>query len=135
VVLGVWLLWGRKPVGAWAAAVATFGCFAGTSLYLGWEGQTSCGCFGNFSVHPWYAFGIDLAALAALLLGRPDLRFLWERSRSDWSRLLWRGACGLAGVAAVLGLLAGVAFLRFGSVGAALAALRGEEVSVRPTLV
>src|SRR5262245_11117104 len=43
IVLGVWLLWGIKPVGAWAAAVATFACFAGVSFYLGWEGQTSCG--------------------------------------------------------------------------------------------
>lgn len=134
-VLGVWLLWGIKPVGAWTVAVATFACFAGVSLYLGWEGQTSCGCFGSFSVNPWYALAVDLAALTALLIGRPDIRLLWERSRSDWSRLLWRGACGLAGVTAVLGLLAGAAFLHFGSVGAALAALRGEEVSVRPALV
>src|SRR5438128_390217 len=39
------------------------------------------------------------------------------------------------GGAVVLGLLAGAGLLRFGSVGAALAALRGEEVSVRPSLV
>lgn len=31
----------------------------------------SCGCFGRFSPNPWYAFGIDCAALVALLSCKP----------------------------------------------------------------
>lgn len=72
IFLAVWLLWGRQPLGSWATALAVFTIFAAVSAYQGWIGRASCGCFGRLSVSPWYAFGIDLAVLIALIVGRPD---------------------------------------------------------------
>ena len=74
IFLAVWLLWGRLPLGSWATALGVFTVFAGVSAYQGWIGRASCGCFGQLSVSPWYAFGIDVAVLLALMLGRPDLQ-------------------------------------------------------------
>lgn len=135
IFLGVWLLWGKHPVGAWVVALLVFTGFAAVSGYLGWAGQPSCGCFGKLSVSPWYAFGIDLAALVALLVARPDLALLREKGRPSLARVLATAAFGLLSVIAVFGMLAGLAALRFGSPEAALAYFRGELVSVRPRLV
>jgi hypothetical protein len=83
VFLGVWLLSGRRPLGAWLLALVTFSGFAVVSFYQGWIGQTSCGCMGQLvTLSPWYALGIDLVAITALLLARPDLKLLWGKPRS-----------------------------------------------------
>src|SRR2546423_6451670 len=46
IVLGLWLLSGAYPLGAWVAALGKFVAFAGVSGYLGAVGVASCGCFG-----------------------------------------------------------------------------------------
>src|SRR5207244_1575534 len=76
ILLGLWLLSGKSPIGSWLVAIAGFASFGAVSFYLGWIGQASCGCFGQLSVSPWYAFGIDLVAILALLVGQPDLKQL-----------------------------------------------------------
>jgi hypothetical protein len=131
--LAVWLLWGVRPQGAWIAALLAFLCFAGASLYLGWIGQGSCGCFGNLvPVSPWYTLAGDLAAVALLLLSRPPLK------RPDatlapvvqgWLRSV---LSGLLGVVVLLGLFTALGSLLFGSPGEALAYIRGERLSIRP---
>jgi hypothetical protein len=73
VVLGVWLLWGRNPISSWISALVTFTSFTIVSFYLGWLGQSSCGCFGALSIHPWYAFCVDMAAVLTLLASKPGL--------------------------------------------------------------
>ena len=73
VFLAVWLLSGKAPAASWLVALSAFVYFAVVSLFLGWVGQASCGCFGRLSVSPWYAFGLDLLILAALIWGRPNL--------------------------------------------------------------
>jgi hypothetical protein len=135
VLLGLWLLWGRHPIGAWLTTLAAFTVFAGASFYLAWIGQSSCGCFGRLSVSPWYSFAIDLAALAALLVGRPDLQPLHQQPRQTLSGAVLLIGKGLAGPTAVLGLLAGLALYHFGSLSSALAYLRGEQLWIEPRLV
>ncbi|MBY0231244.1 MAG: hypothetical protein K2W96_18335, partial [Gemmataceae bacterium] len=122
--LGVWLLWGGAA--AWSLAVLTFLAFAGVSLHLGMIGQASCGCFGSVKASPWAAFGVDVAALALLAVGRPD----WKKEK-----LGWRGLAVVAGGAvALLGVLWVVAVAAFGSVEKALAVLRHERVRVTPSV-
>jgi hypothetical protein len=135
VFLALWLLSGRNPIGSWLLSLTAFTAFAGVNAYLGWIGQASCGCFGRLAVNPWYVFALDVGILVALVAARPDLGPLWANPRAAVSRVLAPAALGLAGVAAVLGVLAGVAYLGFGSPDAALAYLRGERISVRPWLV
>ena len=72
IILGVWLLSGHNPVGAWFAALFTFLTFAGVSLHLGMIGQASCGCFGTLKASPWHAFTVDVMALVLLGIVRPD---------------------------------------------------------------
>jgi hypothetical protein len=55
-ILGLWLLSGWWPRASWAATLVFFGILAGTSFYLGWAGQSSCGCFGRVRVSPWLTF-------------------------------------------------------------------------------
>ncbi len=132
--LAAWLLWGKRPLGSWAAAICAFSIFACVSFYQGWIGRASCGCFGQLSVSPWYAFGIDLAVLLALILGRPDLdavrRQPWRLLTSTLPTLY-----GLGGAVVILASLAGLASWLYGSPDAALAHLRGETISLYPRLV
>ncbi len=126
LVLGVWLLSGAQRALAWLAASLTFLAFAGVSAYLGWAGVGSCGCLGAVRVSPWYAFGVDVAALALLTLGRP-------RFDVDFRGVL-RGTAPIAlGTIVVLGAVAGISSIIFGSPSAALARFRGESITVEPT--
>ena len=134
IVLGLWLLSGRRPLGAWVAAVLTFSAFAVVSASLGLIGQASCGCFGAVEASPWVAFGIDGAALVLLGTSRPDFRGAYQSARGRWGRMVVRefGTVAVA-VASCAGII-GCTSLAFGSPEAALARLRGESVSVRPSI-
>jgi hypothetical protein len=134
IFLAVWLLWGKQPLGSWATALGVFTIFAGVSAYQGWIGRASCGCFGRLPVSPWYAFGIDVAVLLALLLGRPDLDAVRKQPRRMLMDLL-PAVYGLGGAVAILVTLAGLASWLFGSPDAALARIRGERISLYPRLV
>jgi hypothetical protein len=130
--LGVWLLSGKQPAGAWVIVLATFIAFSGVTFYQGMIGQASCGCAGRIvTINPWVAFTVDLAAVAALLLARPDLKPLWEQ-RGAIARY---GSCALGGYLLLAGSLAAFAHLQYGSIDAALAKLRNERLSVSPSLV
>jgi hypothetical protein len=134
LLLGLWLISGMYAIGSWLAAVLTFGGFAAASFYMGWVGQSSCGCLGRVAVNPWFAFVLDLVVLAVLLVGRPDLTSLRESPRGSLTAVL-PIACVAAGIALLSGLLFILAYLGFGSVPAAIAHFRGERVTVRPRLV
>jgi len=133
IFLAAWLLWGNHPLGSWATALIVFTIFAIVSAYQGWIGRASCGCFGRLSVSPWYAFGIDLTVLLALILGRPDLQEARQSRRILTS--LRPVLFGMGGAILVLGSLAGLGSLVYGSPDAALAHLRGERISLYPRLV
>jgi hypothetical protein len=130
--LGIWLLSGQQPLGSWLAVLLTFTAFATISFYQGWIGQASCGCLGKkVTVSPWIMFGVDLTAVTALLICRPNLRGFWdERGR------IARSVGSILGVYLLLmGVLVAVAYLGFGSIDASLASLRGERLSIHPSLV
>jgi hypothetical protein len=126
LVLGAWLLSGASPRLSWSAALVTFVTFAGVSGYLGWVGVASCGCFGAIQANPWWAFGLDAAAVALLLASRPaagaGIAPGFVRAAGSWA-----GA-----VALTSGLMALAGSLLFGSVEAAIAKLRGESITVTP---
>jgi hypothetical protein len=130
--LGIWLLSGQQPLGSWLAVLLTFSAFAAISFYQGWIGQASCGCLGKkVTVNPWIMFSVDLTAITALLICRPNLCGLWdERVR------IARSVGSVVGVYLLLmGVLAGIAYVGFGSIDSALASLRGERLSVHPGAV
>jgi hypothetical protein len=133
--LGLWLLWGKQPIGAWSLTVFAFGAFAGVSFYQGSLGQVSCNCFGKLLVNPWVAFGIDVAVLAGLFIGRPDFSLLWFNPREVVSRLVIVVSLGLVSLGVLALVLLVLARFRFGSLDGVLAALRGETLSVRPSPV
>lgn len=132
--LAAWLLWGKRPLDSWATALGVFAIFTAVSAYEGWIGRASCGCFGQLSVSPWYAFGIDLTVLVALILGRPDLTAV---SHQPWLLLMsiLPALYGLGGAIVILASLAGLANWVYGSPDAALAHLRGERISLYPRTV
>ena len=82
--------------------------FAVFNLRAGWIGRASCGCFGQLSVNPWYAFGIDLAILLILILARPQLKQFIKKP-SLILRVIAPAAFVLAGGAAFCGILGGAA--------------------------
>jgi hypothetical protein len=116
VALGLWLMSGRAPLGAWALALVLFGAFTLFSGYQGLTAQPSCGCFGRVTVSPWYAFGLDIFVLTGLFFGRPSLQPLWDNPRLALNPALIRGAYALLGVFVLAGVFAGTAHLAFGSV-------------------
>jgi len=75
LVLGIWLLSGLFKKAAWLAALLCFCGFSIVTLYKAITGCESCGCFGWLHVNPWLTlFAIDLPAVAALIIFRPELR-------------------------------------------------------------
>jgi hypothetical protein len=127
ILLGLWLLSGWAARGAWVVALGFFAILAGVSLYLALAGQASCGCFGQLAVSPWAAFGLDIAAVAALLIWRPG--YTAEARPAVWLSGLLKAA---AGAAAFLVLIVGAFFLAFDDPAEVLARLRGESITVEP---
>jgi hypothetical protein len=121
IVLGFWLMSGVNRPAAWVVGVATFAVFSLLTFWSGWVGRASCGCFGDIHVSPWYAFALDIAALAALVgVARP--------ARAERAVALSGSAAFAGGVGFVAAAWTAVA-LGFGSTNLALAALRGEPAA------
>ena len=131
ILLGVWLLSGKYQLAAWLTVLVSFVGFTGVSFYQGWIGQASCGCFAKVTVNPWITFGIDLVAVTALLLARPDLTPLLHHR----SRIAFTIAGFLASNLLLLGFLATYAHYRHGSVADVLATFRNERLSVNPAMI
>lgn len=134
IFLALWLLSGKRLLGSWATTLSVFAVFAGVSAYQGWIGRASCGCFGKFSVSPWYAFGLDVAIVFTLILSRPDLTAVRQKPRLILTDLL-PAVYGLVGAFAVLLMLVALISWFIGSPDAVLARLRGERVSLYPRMV
>ncbi len=64
---GLWMVAGYDPVRTRPWVVAAFVGLWATSAFQAITGKCSCGCFGNFSVNPWFVMLFDLAAVAILL--------------------------------------------------------------------
>lgn len=129
IILGVWLLsgWWRRP--AWKFLLAFFAIMTAVSFYLALAGQTSCGCFGRITVNPWLILAIDVAVLGTLLLCRPP-RPVEMVSRSSIPVIIKVGG----GSAGFLALFTGIFLFAFDSPLEALARLRGESVTVNPSV-
>jgi hypothetical protein len=123
-LLGLWLLTGAFPLMLWVAALLCFALLASVSLYLGIEGQSSCGCFGaKLPVSPWYAMGLDLAAIAALVGWRPHQGY-----RPD-SATMRRILAVAAGTGVILAVGFGGLTWMYGSPYEALLHVRGESIT------
>ena len=126
IALGSWLVSGAARPGAWLVACVTFALFLAVSLYNVRVGSASCGCFGELSVHPWWAAGLDMIVLLALLvIGRP--------SRSMRSAVV-PAVLFAANFGFIIGLLSLTAFFT-GSTELALASVRGESIVVTPAVL
>jgi len=128
-ILGLWLLAGAQLRLLWVSALLFFVILASASLYMGIEGQSSCGCFGaKLSVSPWYAFGLDLAAVASLLCWRPRQEY-----RSD-AAMMRRTVAVAAGAGVILAAVMGVLTWVYGSPYEALLYAKGESLTVEPSV-
>jgi len=104
----------------------------GASAYLGFAGQSSCGCFGVIPVSPWVTFGLDVGVLAVLGFCRPPRAAEVRREKVRHGVSL-PGALGTAAAAAAaLALLGGAFWLLAGDPNHALSRLRGESITVEP---
>ena len=86
IVLGLWLLSGLHRRLAWFISIASFSLFSCVTLYKALSGEASCGCFGKVEVNPWYTLILDVVAVVALLIFRPNLCNL-QRVKYYWPRL------------------------------------------------
>jgi hypothetical protein len=76
LVLACWLLWGGWPGVLWLTTFCTVLALTIASLVLAMEDRSSCGCFGEIEVSPWYTFGLDLCLLIGLVWARSPLEEL-----------------------------------------------------------
>lgn len=125
VALGVWLLSGLARYGSWAVATPTVALFALHSLALAADSQPSCGCLGELTVPPGLTFGFDLVIAVLLVRFRPA----WDGWPVGWAAPAVGVATGLLAVAAT------AASYQYGSLTAALAASRGETMTLSPGLL
>ncbi len=130
VTLGIWLLSGAYPLQSWLTAVGTFLAFAAVSGHIAWIGVASCNCFGAIKANPWWAFGLDITAIALLLMSRPRT----ELSNLDWSfRFIPEGVKWVSGAVLILSALTVAAIVAYDTPAIALARLRNEPVFTSPT--
>jgi hypothetical protein len=116
----------------WVGALVGFSLLASVSLYLAIDGQSSCGCFGaKLPVSPWYALGLDVAALAALIWQRPRRG---DRTEAPYSAALRQVISVVAGAAVMLALAFGVLTWMYGSPYEGLLHARGDLIAVEPTV-
>jgi uncharacterized membrane protein len=66
-LLAIWFLSGWATRVLWWVLVALFSIFTGAGLYQVWMGQSSCGCFGQYSLHPLWVVSLDVVILVLLL--------------------------------------------------------------------
>ncbi len=135
LLLGLWLISGQFQVGSRIAALATFTLFASRSLYLGSIGEVSCDCFGSIKTSPWFAFCLDVVALTTLVVLRPQASTLMDAGASTLRRLVAVAGLITLGAAGILGSIATIACWTLGGAEPALAFLRNETLSVRPSFV
>jgi hypothetical protein len=131
-LLGLWLLIGAYPRLLWLTALFCFTLLASVSMYLGIEGQSSCGCFGaRLPVSPWYALALDLTAIVALAWWPPPPR----HGTGVPSLAISRQVLAVVASAAVLLAvgLGGLAWM-YGSPYEALLHVRGESITVEPSV-
>jgi uncharacterized membrane protein YphA (DoxX/SURF4 family) len=71
LLFGLWLLFGLLSRLTWLAAVILFLIFTVVSLFKAINGETSCGCFGAATVHPWITAIFDIGVVGVLVYFRP----------------------------------------------------------------
>jgi hypothetical protein len=104
LLLGLWLFGGWLRASAWFVATMSFTGFAGASAWLGWQGYSSCGCFGAIPVSPWLSFGLNASVLLLLMLAVPKAE-AWRAQYPFWLRTACvMGALALLGLAGWVGL-------------------------------
>jgi len=104
LALAVLLLFGLWPKRVFFAAAAMFAIFGAFSVYRGWAGYESCGCFGSFKVNPWITAALDGVMLILAVWAAwhtPNER------RMEPKRLYFAGGSyALAGLLAAVGMIA-----------------------------
>lgn len=132
LLLGTWLLLGRWHAGAWLVTIGAFCLFAGFSVYSGWIGEASCGCFGTVKVSPWWTFGFDVAAISLMVWKRPENTLRSILKDPAGTRAMRNALSGALGVSVLLSISLALAYGIFGSPAAALAYMRGEKATLSP---
>jgi hypothetical protein len=131
-ILGIWLLTGAVPRLLWLVALLCFCLFASVNLYLGIEGQPSCGCFGaKLAISPWYALVLDLAAVASLVWWRPRQG---HRTEMPYLAMLPRGLAVAGGSGVILVAVFGGLTWIYGSLPETLLHLRAEPLTIEPSV-
>ncbi len=70
--LGIWLISGLFRKAGWLIVLIAFGGFIGVTLYKGFIGAESCGCFGAVHVNPWVTLAaVDIPIFILLVIFRP----------------------------------------------------------------
>ena len=103
LVLGIWLLSGLYKRLVWVLVTACLSLFSCVTFYKALSGEASCGCFGTVEVNPWYTLILDVSAVVALLIFRPNLHKR-QLTQHYWPRLATMFAITLA-----IGIPAGLA--------------------------
>lgn len=133
-LVGLWLVIGWSPLGAWLVGFVAFGLLGLVSLYLALLGESSCGCFGKVAVSPWVTFVGNVVAAATLWRWRPRAVSVLKAAGLHPGRIVLGVGYLLAGVIILAGGFLGLAYCLGHSPGTLLVVLRGESVTVEPTL-
>jgi hypothetical protein len=133
-LLGLWLLSGLYPGGAWLSTLVGFALLAGASLYVAVAGRPSCGCLGKLQINPWYTLAFDGLAFVALSLNRPLPPS--SGSLGLGSGFVANRRAALAGVGAAAFLVVAFVGLTYvdSSVSNLMALLRDEPLTIEPPL-
>lgn len=130
LLLGTWLLSGLAPRSAWLSSMAFLLVLLGLSVAMGVAGQASCGCFGEYSVSPWWTAALDAGLILGLLLVHPPFRAPLLPAR------VARNVGKFAVVTSVMFVFVTDVFITTeGGPLSAFARLRGEELLVVPRIV
>lgn len=100
LLLALWLIsgWGQRT--SLNVSAGLFALFTIVNAISGWQGATSCGCFGKVQVDPWIMSIVDLLIFALIVLA------LRKTPTSDSDQTAREIVLGMAGIAAAITLFA-----------------------------
>ncbi|GHT12493.1 hypothetical protein FACS1894170_07380 [Planctomycetales bacterium] len=87
ILFALFLISGFAQPYTWLISLCTFSAFSVVSAMKGLSGEGSCGCFGAFTVNPWYTMTFDAAVVIFLSIVHPRLNFEFKYSTPDRRKL------------------------------------------------
>jgi hypothetical protein len=134
LLFALWLCFGQLPKLTRLVSILLFSIFAAVSFYKAISGETSCGCFGNVSINPWYTMTFDLVIVGLLTFCREPFSNGFQLSGTDRKKLIAALFAGCVITLPILGAVLSLQYRFHATLGQEFTAFTGRKgITLEPT--